>query len=261
MLKQISRAGLLAMAAGAFLFLVSACGEEPVVTVEALTAPVVSMTLPASLTVRTPPAGARSEPLLYASSHDAGPDCDFGQEDDPFGNAYGMTRFLVGLSQSQSCFADWLMTAVTTDGAWMVNEGQISTGNTAASGEMTFIEITQSADEATYGVWFYWDDAGATPRLYLTWTNASATDATGQMIWVVPDNDASLTEPDAVRVDFSRSTASDVNEVYIRFPVTNQDTTQGFRVEVTANKSGASTTDLAKGLLGMGGHWAGATPL
>ncbi|MCZ6729464.1 MAG: hypothetical protein O7C61_07120, partial [SAR324 cluster bacterium] len=73
------------------------------------------------------------------------PNCDFGQETDPFGNGYTMTKYLVSLSQSQSCLADFIIGQVTAQGTPLIGQGAIPTGETAA-GEPTHFQIEQSTN-------------------------------------------------------------------------------------------------------------------
>ena len=93
-----------------------------------------------------------------------------------------MTKFLVSLSQSQSCFADFLIGIIAANGQFFVNQGVISTGETAA-GEPTHVRLVQSG--TTFTMLMYFDGSGVTPGMYFTWTTTSTTDSGGQMIYLI----------------------------------------------------------------------------
>lgn len=253
MVRGFLQMGCVGCAALFALVLFSGCEED--VTPTSISHPTLTMTLPDSLTNQSGGAGAYTAGAGFNAVTDPDTECDFGSESDPFNNGYTMTKFLVGLSQGQSCFADFLIGIITTQGLPWVNQGLLAVGD-GADGDPTHIQIVQSGDGSTFTLWLYFDGAGVTPGLYLTWTTSGA-DTTGQMIWIVAANAASQTEPDAVRVDFSRTSNVDTNQLYIRFPETNEGSADGFRAEVTATESSGSTTYEAKGLINLTGQWEG----
>lgn len=128
-------------------------------------------------------------------------------------NGYNMTRFLVGLSQQQSCFADFIMSAMVGQGTAWINKGRIAIPANPADPEgASHIQIERSGDMVQ--VWLYFGtpgsdlptDVSGLQTLYLTWTGADD-DVIGNFYMVnVTQNAADPDAPEGVRVDFVRIT-------------------------------------------------------
>ena len=185
--------------------------------------------------------------------------CELGGSDnDPFTNGFRMTRFLVGMSQATSCFADFLVYAITTVGAPHVNKGIVATGNAAGTDEPTHFEIIETNGGKKVQVWLYDDGKGVTPHLYFTWNTTDGSDVNGRL--VIKGDATDLKEPEAVRVDFVRSDTGATNTMLFRFPVDSPDLLEGFQVVVTQTGTGADATYEAKGFLQTTGQWSSNLP-
>lgn len=221
------------------------CGSDS----DNLAAPVLTMDLPASMTSATPaPLNAMTALTVpgegtRAANHQ-NTDCNFGQENDPFKDGYTTTKFLVNVSQTMSCFADTLITAVMTNGQSWIGAGLISTGNAAP--DTTHVQIELNA--TTYQTWLFSDDAGVDPNVYITWDSVTGN---GQMIFLgTPTNPGDL---DALRVDFNRSADLDVNDAFFHYSAGSF--LEGFHIEVSRQGSGNSANYQARGLLSLLNQW------
>jgi hypothetical protein len=258
MFGNIRKAMLLGSVMLVALLFLAACSDEdstaPTTTPDptpagSISAPSVAMALPASMTAATP-----ATATLSVAQANGDPNCDFGNESNPFENGYTLTKFLVSLSQGQTCFADFIIEQITTNALPFVGVGLVPTGDTTA-GEPTHFQIEQSTDGNTYQVWLFFDGTGTTPSVYATWTTATGGDLSGQLIFT--ETSGTGGEPDAVRVDFSRSATSDTNKIYIRFPNTGTHNMEGFRVEVTRTGTSPDSQYVARGRMSMLGQWGG----
>lgn len=251
----------------ALIFALGACGSEeddnytddsgttePVGDASISNPPTLAMVLPSSLTSgATTPAGPNA--LMVNAAEGDEPTCDFGGENDPFDNGYAMTKFMVSLSQSQSCIADWMIKAITGDAAQFAGQGKIEIGDdNAQPDDPTHIQLEKSADGNTVQLWLFFG-ATAEPGFYLTWTNTSATDSSGQIIWGFTDNSDDDGGPDAIRTDFTRTEDEDTNVTYMRFGAANDMKMDGFRVDVVRSGKDTAAEYTAAGRLGMGGQW------
>lgn len=240
-------------------FLLSACGEEP----GHLDAPNVRMSLPVSLTGTVSTGGqAASSPSLtkdIANNTTAitasDTDChnNGANQENWMENGYTLTTFLVGISQSQSCFADMIISGVAANGATLVNKGLYTIPNPEVSGP-THVEIQETG--GAYHVWIYFNEAGLAElsqvhTLYITWSTLG-TDSTGRFIMANSPFDVNDPgAPDRVRVDFSRGSSGDTNSIYMGFPEPHSIGINGFRVDVSKTGSADSASYLAKGLISL----------
>ena len=244
--------------------ILTGCGpkEDPT---DALTAPRMTMDLPVSLSgivTATPTnskSGIQSTRVLQAAEAVTDPAlCEqyFDPEADFMENGYGMTRFLVGLSQSQSCFADFIMNAVVTNGTTWINEGLITLPLNADDPDgPTHVQIEQSGDTAQ--VWLYFAtpevalpaDLSSVQTLYLTWTGTTP-DTNGQYYMVnMPVNPDDPDAPAGVRVDFTRTASTAENKIYLKMRDNHTGGLGGFRIDVSRTGVDTNASYTAKGLI------------
>ena len=214
---------------------------------EDIGAPQMSMNLPASLTGDAQPTNTASVALRQSGEAD---DCAFAGASDWMANGYKMTQFLLGLSESQSCFIDFLIHAVGKNKSGLLDKGLVKVGNPDDPDSPKFVQLEKAGD--TYQLWLLFDENGDTSNkvLYLTWTG-SENNATGQMIMKgIGQNTCTAQDcpPDKARLDFVRSEAQDKNEMYFGYPDAAE-ALAGFRVEVTRTGSGSSKQYEAKGYI------------
>jgi len=171
-------------------------------------------------------------------------------------DGYNMTRFLVGLSQQQSCFADFIMGSVVAQaGPWM-NEGVITLPiNEEDPGSPSHVKVSSSND--TVEVWLYFTDAetdlptdtSLLEKLYLTWTG-TGDNIQGQFFMVnLPLNQNDPDAPSGVRLDFTRTATSAENKIYLKLRDTHSGGMQGFRVDVRKDGVGEDATYYASSLI------------
>ena len=171
-------------------------------------------------------------------------------------NGYSMTRFLVGLSQQQSCFADFIMGTVVTMGADWVNQGLVSLPIDENDPEApSHAQIEQSGD--TVQVWLFFGtpgealptDLSTVQTLYLTWTG-TGDDIQGKFYMVnLPQDPNDLDAPEGVRLDFIRTASTAENNIFLKMRATHSAGMNGFRVDVSQTGTGDSASYSAKGLI------------
>lgn len=171
-------------------------------------------------------------------------------------NGFAMSRFLVGLSQSQSCFADFIMSSVVSHGGIWINKGiQSIPADPNDPGAPSHVQIDQSGE--TMQVWLYFSthgsdlpvDKSALNTLYLTWTG-SGDDVTGQFFMVnMPLNPEDPDAPEGLRVDFTRTASTAENKIYLDMRDGHSGGMGGFRIDVSQTGTGDSATYEAKGLI------------
>ena len=171
-------------------------------------------------------------------------------------NGYSMTRFLVGLSQQQSCFADFIMGSVVTMGKSWINQGiQNLPVDENDHGAPSHAQIEQSGDMVQ--VWLYFAthgealpaDKSTTNTLYLTWTG-TGDDISGQFFMTnMPVNPEDPDAPEGVRVDFTRTTSTADNKIYLKMRDSHSGGMGGFRIDVSQVGVDANATYTAKGLI------------
>ena len=244
---RIIRLSLIGMIA--ILLVMMGCqAEEPEIklnsglTADPVPAPTLQMGVPGSMKYSTASSSISSSQDGYSAAITTETDengCPALKEgENLFENGYTMTKFLVVLSENQACWADLLMTATH---ASYINEGKISTGNTTG---LSAYQIDQSGD--TYQLWF-WFASAASPTFYMTWTGTSSTNSSGRFINAqLSDATADLS---AVRFEFTRSTTSAVNKIYVKYANDASFDAEGFHSEVTKTTSGSVISYVAKGIL------------
>ena len=228
-----------------------------------LNAPDISMNLPVTLTgVVTTPSALTSKIIKQDTFQieTAAEDCSFPGASQPnwMENGYTMTTFLVGLSQSQSCVADMVITGVARNGSRLINQGvyTIPVAERSAGGP-THVEIQESG--GAYHVWIYFNAAGEADlslvqTMYITWSTLG-TNTSGRFIMANrPDDVNDPGAPNRIRVDFIRNSETEKNMIYMGFADGHTYGLNGFRVDVSKTGSGESASYLAKGLISLSGQ-------
>ena len=238
-------------------------GLDEATTIEA---PQITMNLPVTLSGVIAQANASSK----AGSHKMAireikdpSECEyyFDPQSNFMENGFAMSRFLVGLSQQQSCFADFIMGSIVAQGGVWVNKGPIAIpANPSDPDAPSHVQIEQSGD--TTQVWLYFTthdedlpaDKSNLQALYLTWTG-SGTDITGQFFMVnMPVNPDDPDAPEGLRVDFVRTASTASNKIYLDMRTGHSAGMGGFRIDVSQTGTGTSATYEAKGLISFLGQ-------
>lgn len=233
----------------AFISLSACLSEEEKTddTGQTESAPQLTMQIPASMS-----SSSAATRLVAASNLDA---CAFNADEhgDWVSNGYRMSKFLVALSQSQSCFTDGIIEAIMAVGHVYKNKGKQPVPTSESDPDAPkFVEYVVNG--STSQIWLHFDET-ATKRLYITWVKQ--TDGyTGSMTFAGFDPDPSDPgAPNRIRVDFVRSASGDTNDIYMGFSAGHPAHIVGFHVQVSATPEGESTIYHAKGLLQTDGHF------
>ncbi|MDH5216218.1 MAG: hypothetical protein OEX19_00875 [Gammaproteobacteria bacterium] len=238
-------------------------GLDDTTTIEA---PQITMNLPVTLSGVIAQANASNKAGMHKMNvrevSDPG-ECEvyFDPHSNFMENGFAMSRFLVGLSQQQSCFADFIMGSIVAQGGIWVNKGPIAIpANPNDPGAPSHVQIEQSGD--TTQVWLYFTTHGVDlpadksdlQALYLTWTG-SGTDVTGQFFMVnMPVNPEDPDAPEGLRVDFVRTASTASNKIYLDMRTGHSAGMGGFRIDVSQTGTGSSATYEAKGLISFLGQ-------
>ena len=171
-------------------------------------------------------------------------------------NGYSMSRFLIGLSQQQSCLADFIMASVISHATLWVNQGVITLPENINDPEApSHVQINRIGD--TNQVWLYFHTPGADlpadssdiQTFYLTWSGTE-NDMTGQFYMVnMPQKADDPDAPTGLRVDFVRTAASASNKIYLRMREGHSAGMSGFRIDVNRSGVGEEAIYSAKGLI------------
>ncbi len=171
-------------------------------------------------------------------------------------NGYSMTRFLVGLSQSQSCFADFIMNVVVTMGKGWINQGLINLPYDANDPDgASHVQIEQTANQVQ--VWLYFaasdqalpTDLSNTQILYLSWTGNDDNIQGNYYMINIPVNSLDLDAPSGVRVDFNRTATTANNTIFLKLRPGHSAGMGGFRIDVSQDGKNTNATYTAKGLI------------
>ncbi len=223
-----------------------------------MTTPRITMGLPITLSSVVYDTNNKSSKLHSRATNSDPSDCSehFDPHSNFMENGYSMSRFLVGLSQQQSCFADFIMASVVTQGTNWINQGVITLPSNPNDSEApTHVQLEQSGD--TNQVWLYFHIPGETlptdrsnvNTLYLTWTGIE-NNMTGKFYMVnMPQQTDDPDAPEGLRVDFVRTTTSATNKIYLNMRETHSGGMGGFRIDVNRTGNGADAIYTAKGLI------------
>ena len=226
-----------------------------------ISAPPLTMNLPVTLSGIVASSDNKSIQNTQQNLHNAVSDpsaCEqyFDPHADFMSNGYSMTRFLVGLSQQQSCFADFIMSSVVTQGVEWINQGLISLPIDVNDPEApSHAQLEQTGD--TNQVWLFFATPGSelpadlseTQTLYLTWTG-SGDDIQGQFFMAnMPYNPDDPDAPTGIRVDFTRTASSASNIIFLNMREGHSAGMGGFRIDVQQTGTGANASYSAKGLI------------
>ena len=269
-LTLVSRLSLRKTSMGILVFtLMVGCipKEDPQTTTNEITTPRMTMDLPITLSgilsVETTETAQKTtldlQQTLNNRTATTDPDsCEeyFDSDANFMENGYNMTRFLVGLSQQQSCFADFIMESVVIMGKDWVNKGLISLPIDENDPEApSHAQIEQTDDNVQ--VWLFFGTSGDdlpvdrsnTQTLYLNWTTIGA-DTEGQFFMTnLPVNPDDPDAPEGLRVDFSRTAFTAENRIFLKLRDSHSAGMGGFRIDVMETGSGSSATYTAKGLI------------
>jgi len=226
--------------------------------ITAMTAPRITMGLPITLSSVVDDTNNKSSTINSRASDSDPSGCSthFDPHSNFMENGYSMSRFLVGLSQQQSCFADFIMASVVAQGSNWINQGVIALPSNPNDSEApTHVQLEQSGD--TNQVWLYFHTHGeALPvdrsqvnMLYLTWTGTE-NNMTGKFFMVnMPQSADDPDAPEGLRVDFVRTATSATNKIYLDMRDTHSGGMDGFRIDVNRTGNGADAIYTAKGLI------------
>lgn len=219
--------------------------------------PSLDMELPDSLTGGAISAGALTRAVLGTQAASDGPNCDFqgSGDDDAFQNGYNMTRFLVGAVASWMCISDFLIEQIATlpfptDGS--ILDISDPTDPTGPSGiRLTLNSATQTTME------LFFDSATTGPGVYLSWNTVSGS-TTGRLVLASGflDDGSDPEAPNAMRMDFTVTSAERVADMFLSFPDTHPNL-NGFRIQVTKDLSNPvdAPTFTALGRLDLSQQW------
>ncbi|MDH5546508.1 MAG: hypothetical protein OEZ43_13015 [Gammaproteobacteria bacterium] len=174
------------------------------------------------------------------------PNCEqyLDQNANPMVDGYSLTKYLVGLSQSQSCLADFLIYHVLKSSPYTIGQGLITVPyNPADPDAPTHVQVEQS--ENSFQVWLFFAqqrdalDQAVDKLMYLTWTTVG-TDTNGQFLWLrLAQGTTDSQAPSDLRVDFERHAESERNQIYLSFGDASATGFEGFRIDVS--RSGIET--------------------
>jgi len=172
-------------------------------------------------------------------------------------NGYSMSRFLVGLSQSQSCFADFIMSSIVAQGQTNVNRGLISLPPDPNDTESpSHLQITHNDDTTKVWLYFYRDaeslpaDKSNLHSLHLSWTENTDGGITGQFFMVnMPQHVEDPDAPENIRVDFFRTATTATNKIYLKLRDSHSGSMEGFRIDVNRTGVDQEAIYTAKGLI------------
>lgn len=180
-----------------------------------------------------------------------------------FLNGYAMSKYLVGISQSQACFADFLIEAVLLHSPYTIGKGLIALpADSTDPGAPTHLQVEKESD--TYKVWIYFAaqrdalDIANDKMMYLTWTTVGD-DTTGSFYWLHLTDGTVAEQPENLRVDFTRGVSTETNNVFIDFSAGSG--FSGFRVDVSRVVDATAGTDktYVKGRMELSGQPAAST--
>ncbi len=223
-------------------------------------APQITMNLPSSLSgvVASGTNGKANVAGLATAPVDDPSQCEeyFDPHANFMDNGYAMTRFLVGLSQQQSCFADFIMSQILANAHDWIGQGPVQIPVDANDPEApSHVQVEQSGD--TYQVWLFFAtpgealpaDLSTVQTVYLTWTG-SGSDVQGRFYMVnMPLDTSDPDAPEGIRVDFTRTASTADNKIYIDMRTGHSAGMGGFRVDVNQTGSGVDAQYNAQGLI------------
>lgn len=235
--------------------------DDSIEQAEKIKPPEITMDLPITLSAVLVNATSSSKTQEKLRSRNASNDpnqCEqyFDPNSDFLENGYNMTRFLIGLSQQQSCVADFIMESIIGQAETWLNKGLISLPvNSDDPNAPSHMQIEQSGD--TYQAWLFFATPGTNlpadhssiQTLYLAWSG-SGEEIQGQFYWLnIPLNVDNPDAPAGVRIDFTRSATSADNQIYLKMQPGHSGGISGFRVDVNQTGSGTNATYRAKSLI------------
>lgn len=257
-----------------FTHLISACFHEKLfsedsetakdnnqATAEKIEAPEITMDLPITLSGVLADAKNKSKAPIKVQGRNESNDlsqCEqyFDPNSDFLENGYNMARFLIGISQQQSCFADFIMKNITAQASIWLNKGVIALPiNPNDPNAPSHLQIEQSGD--SYQAWLFFTTHGADlpvdqsnlQTLYLGWSGTGE-EIQGQFFLVnIALNENDPDTPTDVRVDFSRGASTATNQIYLNMPAGHSGGIAGFRIDVHQVGTSANAIYSAKGLI------------
>ncbi len=230
-------------------------------TAEKIAAPEITMDLPITLSGVLADAKDKTNSPMKVQGRNESNDLDqceqyFDPNSNFLENGYNMSRFLVGLSQQQSCFADFIMQNIITQASIWLNQGVITLPvNPDDPKAPSHLQIEHS--EGSYQAWLFFTTHGVDlpidrsnlQTLYLSWSGTGE-DIQGQFFLVnIALNENDPDAPTDVRVDFSRGASTATNQIYLNMPAGHSGGIAGFRIDVSQVGTGVNTIYSAKGLI------------
>lgn len=209
-----------------------------------------NMNIPASLTGAPVPKGVATVSGAQVRSTDApcayqGPD----DENDPFRNGYEMTKFMVSVVASWTCWTDALIDIsayVPHDGKIYETDNQKDNVNYDAD-EPTHYSVTDDSDtQTTIRIYYDYDRdvpplEGSDPQFYFSWNEDVNGDIQGRLIIdgtaIDPEN-RNPEDPTMMRMDFNYTAMEEVADMYLAFDDGNE-WADGFRIEVKKDLTAA----------------------
>ena len=167
-----------------------------------------------------------------------GPD----DEDDPFRNGYEMTKFMVSVVASWTCWADTLIDIsayVPHDGEVYPTENQTDNANYEAD-EPTHYSVTDESDtQTTIRIYYGYDRdvpplPGSDPQFYISWDEDVNGDIQGRLIidgTAIDPANRNPEDPTMMRMDFTYNATEKMVNMYLAFDDGNE-WANGFRIEV-----------------------------
>lgn len=218
------------------------CSEEESGKDDAVEPVSLTMTMPVTLSGTL--VSSNNKPLVGVQSDVYA--CDEYYPDDVsdnwFDNGYHMSRFLIGVSQAQTCTTDYLIKAVLRTARRIKNKGIQIIGDANSSADDPS-HLRYDFDGTEHRVWLYFHeheqdlpaDLSNIPVMYLRWSKDDHGDISGRFVMVFPEETASSSGSSGMarmRVDFVRSDELQSNKIYIQFPADNLDQIDSFRIDI-----------------------------
>jgi hypothetical protein len=209
-----------------------------------------NMSIPASLTGAPVPKGVVTVSGVQVRSTDA--PCAYqgpGDEDDPFRNGYEMTKFMVSVVASWTCWADALIDIsvyVPHNGEIQATDNQTDNVNYEAD-EPTHYSVTDDSDtQTTIRIYYGYDRdvpplEGEDPQFYFSWNVDVNGDIQGKLIIdgtaIDPEN-RKPEDPTMMRMDFNYTATEKLADMFLVFDNGNE-WADGFRIEVKKDLTAA----------------------
>lgn len=206
--------------------------------------PYLDMEIPESITGGQTADLAGQESLRASSSRSAMP-CAFmgADDDDPFRNGYEMTKFMVSVMATWTCYADTLIDIADNmahDGILHATENDPVNGNYDPD-EPTHYLISDDSETQTSIFLYYGYDRSSPPlpeddpQFFLSWNTTEEGDINGRLIIdsaAIDEEDRNPEDPVTMRMDFNNDKTQEVADMFLRFDENNA-WADGFRIQVT----------------------------